>query len=146
MSNKSRKKKRTKSARKADSKATGSTKESFRSTVPKSFSAFRIFDDEDGYRAELVDQSIDDQTEGDVVIKVAYSSINYKDALAGTGKGKILRRFPLNGGIDAAGTVVDQFGFRSFQSRRGRPDHRLRPLRDPRRRLQPSTFGSPPNG
>ncbi|HJP99340.1 MAG TPA: YhdH/YhfP family quinone oxidoreductase, partial [Rhodanobacteraceae bacterium] len=39
-------------------------------------------------------------------IKTAYSSVNYKDALAGTGKGKILRRFPLNGGIDVAGHVV----------------------------------------
>jgi len=58
------------------------------------------------YRAELVKQSIDEQAPGDVVIRVAYSSVNYKDALAGTGKGKILRKFPLTGGIDAAGTVV----------------------------------------
>jgi NADPH2:quinone reductase len=43
---------------------------------------------------------------GDVVIRVAYSSINYKDALAATGAGKILRRSPLVGGIDLAGTVV----------------------------------------
>ncbi|RFF28650.1 MULTISPECIES: oxidoreductase [unclassified Wenzhouxiangella] len=74
--------------------------------VPDTFRAFRINDDEDGYRAELVEQSIDEQSEGDVVIRVAYSSVNYKDALAGTGNGKILRKFPLNGGIDAAGTVV----------------------------------------
>ncbi|WP_245960745.1 YhdH/YhfP family quinone oxidoreductase [Wenzhouxiangella sediminis] len=76
------------------------------SNIPDTFRAFRISDDEDGYRGELVEQSIDAQSEGDVVIKVAYSSVNYKDALAGTGKGKILRKFPLNGGIDAAGTVV----------------------------------------
>ncbi len=74
--------------------------------VPDKFKAFRIFDDEDGYRSEVVEQSIDEQSEGDVVIRVAYSSVNFKDALAGTGKGKILRKFPLNGGIDAAGTVV----------------------------------------
>lgn len=74
--------------------------------VPASFKALRIFDDEDGYRAEIVDQTIDDQSGGDVVIKVAWSSVNYKDALAGTGEGKILRRYPLNGGIDAAGRVV----------------------------------------
>jgi len=74
--------------------------------IPSTFKALRIFDDEHGYRAEIVDQTIDDQSEGDVVIKVAWSGINYKDALAGTGKGKILREFPLNGGIDAAGTVV----------------------------------------
>lgn len=74
--------------------------------VPHSFKAFRISDDEDGYRGELVEQSIGEQSAGEVVIRVAYSSVNYKDALAGTGKGKILRRFPLNGGIDASGTVV----------------------------------------
>lgn len=75
-------------------------------SIPESFRAFRISDDEDGYRGEIVEQSIDDQSEGDVIIRVAWSSVNYKDGLAGTGKGKILRRFPLNGGIDAAGTVV----------------------------------------
>ncbi len=75
-------------------------------TIPAKFKAFRIFDDEDGYRGEIVEQSIDDQSDGDVVIRVAWSSVNYKDALAGTGKGKILRRFPMNGGIDASGTVV----------------------------------------
>ena len=41
---------------------------------------------------------------GEVLIRVAYSSVNYKDALAATGEGKILRRYPLNGGIDVAGT------------------------------------------
>jgi len=76
------------------------------SHIPSEFQAFRIFDDEQGYRSELVGQTIDDQTEGDVVIRVSHSSVNFKDALAGTGKGKILRKFPLNGGIDVAGTVV----------------------------------------
>src|SRR6056297_377224 len=77
-----------------------------RSRVPEAFRAFRIFDDEHGYRSEVVEQSIEDQSDGDVVVRVAYSSVNYKDALAASGKGQILRRFPLNGGIDAAGTVV----------------------------------------
>ncbi len=81
--------------------------------IPDTFRALRIFDDESGYRAEVVEQTIDDQSEGDVVIKVAFSSVNYKDALAGTGKGRILRRFPLNGGIDVAGTVV-QSGAKRF--------------------------------
>lgn len=44
---------------------------------------------------------------GDVLIKVAYSSINYKDALAATGAGKIIRRFPCVGGIDLSGVVVE---------------------------------------
>lgn len=43
---------------------------------------------------------------GDVTIRVAYSSINYKDALAATGAGKIIRRFPCVGGIDLSGTVI----------------------------------------
>lgn len=75
-------------------------------TIPEKFRAFRIRDDEDGYRAAVENQSIDDQNDADVIVRVHYSSINYKDALAGTGKGKILRKFPLNGGIDAAGEVV----------------------------------------
>ena len=74
--------------------------------LPTSFRAYRIFDDEDGYRAGIVEQAVDEQSDGDVVIQVHYSSINYKDALAATGKGKILRKFPLNGGIDVAGVVV----------------------------------------
>jgi putative YhdH/YhfP family quinone oxidoreductase len=41
------------------------------------------------------------------LIKTAYSSVNYKDALAGTGRGKILRRSPLIGGIDVSGTVME---------------------------------------
>jgi putative YhdH/YhfP family quinone oxidoreductase len=44
---------------------------------------------------------------GDVTIRVAYSSVNFKDALAATGQGKIIRRFPCIGGIDLAGTVID---------------------------------------
>ncbi len=75
-------------------------------SIPETFRALRISDDESGYRSELVEQAIDSQSEGDVVIQVAWSSVNYKDALAGTGKGRILRRFPLNGGIDAAGCVL----------------------------------------
>ena len=48
---------------------------------------------------------VDELSPGEVLVKAAYSSVNYKDALAGTGKGKILRHFPLNGGIDVAGHV-----------------------------------------
>jgi len=74
--------------------------------IPDHFHAFRIHNDDTGYRAGIKQVSIKDLDSGDVTIKAAYSSINYKDALAGTGKGKILRRFPMNGGIDVAGTVV----------------------------------------
>ena len=75
-------------------------------SILKSFHAFRIHNDDAGYRAGMEPLRIDDLSPGEVVIKTAYSSVNYKDALAGTGKGKILRRFPLNGGIDVAGHVV----------------------------------------
>lgn len=70
------------------------------------FRAFRI-DEKDGkVVAGFEELSIDDLTPGNVVVKVSHSTINYKDALAATGSGKILRRYPLVGGIDLAGTVV----------------------------------------
>ncbi|HZX69426.1 MAG TPA: YhdH/YhfP family quinone oxidoreductase [Rhodanobacter sp.] len=68
--------------------------------------AFRIHNDDAGYRAGIETMDTDALSPGEVLIKVAYSSVNYKDALAGTGKGRILRRYPLNGGIDVAGRVM----------------------------------------
>lgn len=70
------------------------------------FKAYRIFDEGGKISGRFVDTSLDDLTSGEVLVQVAYSSVNYKDALAATGAGKILKRFPLNGGIDLAGTVV----------------------------------------
>jgi acrylyl-CoA reductase (NADPH) len=70
------------------------------------FTAFRAFEENGAVRARVVTMSLDDLSAGDVVIRAAYSSVNYKDALAATGRGKIIRRFPLVPGIDAAGTVV----------------------------------------
>jgi len=75
-------------------------------TVPTEFDAFRIHDDEAGYRSGIERVSLDQLSPGEVVIEAAWSSVNFKDALAGSGKGKILRRFPLVGGIDVAGHVV----------------------------------------
>ncbi len=69
------------------------------------FKAFRIFNDGGTVHGTIVDTSLADLTAGEVVIKAAYSSVNYKDAMAATG-GKIIRRFPVIGGIDVAGTVV----------------------------------------
>lgn len=74
--------------------------------LPKRFRAFRIHDDAAGYRSGIEMLALDDLNPGEVVIRVAWSSVNYKDALAGTGRGKILRKFPLVGGIDVAGHVV----------------------------------------
>jgi len=71
-----------------------------------SFKAFRITNTEGKISAAIVDTTLDELTAGDVVIRAEYSSVNYKDALAATGTGKILKRFPLIGGIDVAGVVT----------------------------------------
>ena len=71
------------------------------------FRAFRIDEADGGIQAGFTELTLDDLSDGEVVIQVSHSTINYKDALAATGKGRILRRFPLVGGIDLAGTVVD---------------------------------------
>jgi len=70
------------------------------------FRAYRIDQTDAGITAEFTDLSLEDLTPGEVVIDVSHSTINYKDALAATGAGRILRSFPLVGGIDLAGTVV----------------------------------------
>jgi NADPH2:quinone reductase len=70
------------------------------------FRAYRIHASKEGTRAGFEELAIDDLTPGEVVIKAAWSDINYKDALAATGKGRILRTSPLNGGIDVSGQVV----------------------------------------
>ena len=69
------------------------------------FRAYRINKRDDGIVAGFEQMAIDDLTEGNVVIRVSHSTINYKDALAATGTAPILRRYPLNGGIDLAGVV-----------------------------------------
>lgn len=70
------------------------------------FRAYRIDQQDKKIVAGFCSMSIDELTEGDVIIKVSHSTINYKDALAATGAGRILRKYPLNGGIDLAGTVI----------------------------------------
>ncbi|MYB35503.1 MAG: alcohol dehydrogenase catalytic domain-containing protein, partial [Gammaproteobacteria bacterium] len=69
--------------------------------------AFRIHRVEKEIKAGYEEISIDDLTEGEVIVRVEWSGINYKDVLAATGKGAILRQFPLNGGIDLSGTVTE---------------------------------------
>ena len=71
------------------------------------FKAYKLSETpEKKIRAEFVDCSLDELDPGNVVVRVAYSDVNYKDALAATGKGKILRRPSCIGGIDFSGTVV----------------------------------------
>ena len=74
--------------------------------MDKTFTAFRIHEVERQIVARFEQLKLEELMPGEVVVRVQYSSVNYKDALAATGKGKILRRFPLVGGIDLAGTVV----------------------------------------
>ncbi|OBS09524.1 acrylyl-CoA reductase family protein [Acidihalobacter prosperus] len=70
------------------------------------FRAYRIHRAEDGsVRAGVESLTLGDLNPGEVVVRARYSGVNYKDALAGTGRGRILRRFPLVGGIDVAGRV-----------------------------------------
>jgi putative YhdH/YhfP family quinone oxidoreductase len=71
------------------------------------FKAYRLTETpERKIRAEFVECGLDDLDPGEVVVRVAYSDVNYKDALAATGKGRILRRPSCIGGIDFSGTVV----------------------------------------
>ena len=76
-----------------------------RSHPVNAFQAFRIHDIDGKVVARFEEITLEQLSPGDVVIDVQYSDINYKDALAATGAGKILRRYPLVGGIDLAGVV-----------------------------------------
>ncbi len=70
----------------------------------KTFRALRVHE---GVPGVLEDITLDDLASEGVLIEAHYSSVNYKDALAGAARGKILRRFPLVAGVDVAGTVVE---------------------------------------
>ncbi len=72
------------------------------------FQAFRVDRADEGVRAGLTRMRVQDLSEGDVLIRAHWSSVNYKDALAASGSGhRIMRHLPLNGGIDVAGEVVE---------------------------------------
>jgi acrylyl-CoA reductase (NADPH) len=75
------------------------------SVIPASFPAVFVAEP-DGTPSRLVEATSADLGDGDVVIEVAYSSLNYKDGLALTGTAPVVRRFPMIGGIDLAGRVV----------------------------------------
>jgi len=70
------------------------------------FKAYMISQEDGKVVSRFTDTNEDQLDPGEVTIRVAYSSVNYKDALAATGAGRIIRRFPCIGGIDLAGTVV----------------------------------------
>src|SRR5258708_10434772 len=69
------------------------------------FKATLVERDPPPYRAALKSLDESQLPAGDVTVRVAYSTLNYKDALAITGKGPVIRSFPMVPGIDLAGTV-----------------------------------------
>lgn len=69
------------------------------------FRAYRIFEQDGRSQGRFVELSLAELDAGEVVIRSHYSSVNYKDALAATGAGKVIRRFPCVGGVDVAGVV-----------------------------------------
>ncbi len=69
------------------------------------FWAYQICDENGSSSGRLVEVTLDDLDSGEVVIKSYYSGVNYKDALAATGAGRVIRRFPCVGGVDVAGVV-----------------------------------------
>lgn len=72
-----------------------------------SFSAYWITEESDGtFKQQIIERHIDDLPQNDILIKVEYSSLNYKDALSATGNKGVTRRYPHTPGIDAAGIVV----------------------------------------
>jgi putative YhdH/YhfP family quinone oxidoreductase len=70
------------------------------------FKAYRLTEVDKKIKAEFVECALDELDPGELVVRVAYSDVNYKDALAATGKGRILLRPSCIGGIDLSGTVV----------------------------------------
>lgn len=71
----------------------------------KNFDAYRIYEENGKSIGKLVQLSVDELDAGEVVIRTHYSGVNYKDALAATGAGKVVRRFPCVGGVDVSGVV-----------------------------------------
>ena len=81
--------------------------------MSEQFQAYQIGKNDDGQRCVLTQLNDDDLMEGDVTVDVEYTTLNYKDGLALTGRSAIIRKFPLTPGIDFSGTVTasDHAGF-----------------------------------
>ncbi|MBA9086911.1 putative YhdH/YhfP family quinone oxidoreductase [Fontibacillus solani] len=71
------------------------------------FKAFRVHKNEHGFRSGVERISLSDLPDGDVTVEVRYSGVNYKDGLASTPEGKIVRKYPFIPGIDLAGQVIE---------------------------------------
>ncbi len=75
--------------------------------MTSTFKAFVVNKNENQFTREIKELTLQDLPEGDVTIKVMYSSVNYKDGLASIPDGQIVRSYPFIPGIDAAGIVID---------------------------------------
>lgn len=72
------------------------------------FKALRITEDEaEKFSRKIIDRTIDDLPDGEVLIKIQYAALNFKDALSSTGNKGVTRNYPHTPGIDGAGTVVE---------------------------------------
>ena len=71
------------------------------------FRAFRVDKTASGFAYSIIDREVSELPDGDVLIDVQYSSLNYKDALSATGNPGVTRKFPHTPGIDAAGVVLE---------------------------------------
>lgn len=82
----------------------------------KTYKAMVVTEAEDNQFIKAIkDKSLDDLPEGDVLVKVKYSSLNYKDVLSSIGNRGVTKKYPHTPGIDAAGTVVESLG-KDFKS------------------------------
>jgi putative YhdH/YhfP family quinone oxidoreductase len=73
----------------------------------KSYRALQVTESEEGFKQEVMELPLDGLPPGEVLLKVEYSSLNYKDALSATGNRGVTKKYPHTPGIDAAGTVVE---------------------------------------
>src|SRR5947209_2598896 len=75
--------------------------------MPETFRALLLTEDAGTVKADIADVPTRDLPDHDVLVDVAYSTLNYKDGLALTGQGRVVRNYPMVPGIDYAGTVVE---------------------------------------
>ena len=75
-----------------------------------SFRAYWVEEQDGGYRGSVVERALDDLPDGEVLIEVRYSSLNYKDGLSASGNRGVTRHYPHTPGIDAAGVVLEGSG------------------------------------
>ena len=75
--------------------------------MPEQFQAYQVGKNDDGQRCVLTQLDDSDLMEGDVTVQVDYTTLNYKDGLALTGRSPVIRKFPLTPGIDFSGSVIE---------------------------------------